>query len=31
MWLKKLWEQFIEWRAARKRLKDLRKKDPFIY
>ena len=30
-WIKNLWNKFKVERAYRKRLKELKKKDPFIY
>jgi|TARA_R110001592_G_scaffold76556_5_gene231016 hypothetical protein len=30
-WIKSLWLKFKQERAYRKRLKELKKKDPFIY
>lgn len=31
MWIKKLWSRIIMELRFRKRLRELRKKDPFIY
>jgi len=30
-WIKNIWSKFKQERAYRKRLKELKKKDPFIY
>tara|TARA_R110000782_G_scaffold38337_1_gene89975 strand:+ start:818 stop:922 length:105 start_codon:yes stop_codon:yes gene_type:complete len=30
-WIKNLWNKFKQERVYRKRLKELKKKDPFIY
>jgi hypothetical protein len=31
MWIKKLWQRIVMEIRYRKRLRELRKKDPFIY